>query len=92
MKTFKANSKVVDQAWYSPETRILSVRLVDRNIAHFKKHGTVRKDLRPKKYLYVGVPQYIYNRFAKAKSKGRFFSANIRDKYLYQKDAFTLGN
>ena len=91
MNTFKAQrSKVVDQVWYNPETRILSVRLVDQNKEWYKKHGTVRKDLQPKKYLYVGVPQPVFSRFSKAKSKGRFFAVNIRDKYLYQKDAFSL--
>lgn len=39
-------------------------------------------------YLYVGVPQPVFTKFAKAKSKGRFFTANIRDIYPSQKDVF----
>ena len=32
-------------------------------------------------YQYIGVPQQLYERFMASPSKGRFFSAHIRDKF-----------
>lgn len=36
-------------------------------------------------YQYDGVPKSVYDRFMSSPSKGRFFSAHIRDKYLTRK-------
>ncbi len=32
-------------------------------------------------YVYAKVPEFTFHRFARAGSKGRFFNAEIRDKY-----------
>jgi hypothetical protein len=83
MKQFKASrSKVIDYVWYNPETKILSVKFVDKN----KSIGN--KDRRPKEYLYVEVTNSVFNKFKKAKSKGRFFTTHIRDNYLSQHNVF----
>ena len=37
-----------------------------------------------KRYDYEGVPQDIVSRFRSAFSKGRFFNADIRDRYRYR--------
>lgn len=39
-------------------------------------------------HLYVGVPTKIFISFKKAKSKGRYFTHNIRDVYTSQKNIF----
>jgi hypothetical protein len=36
-------------------------------------------------YAYVGVPGEVHRSFAGADSKGRFFVAEIRDRYPYNK-------
>jgi hypothetical protein len=52
---------------YDAKTRQLEVEF---------KHGT-------KLYTYEGVSEDIYAEFLNAKSPGRFFAANIKDKYSY---------
>jgi hypothetical protein len=37
-----------------------------------------------RRYLYEGVPEEVARRFRSAISKGRFFNANIRDRYPYR--------
>ena len=37
-----------------------------------------------RRYLYAGVPEEVVRRFRSATSKGRFFNANIRDRYAYR--------
>lgn len=36
-------------------------------------------------YVYVGVPGEVHRSFVDADSKGRFFAAEIRDQYPYNK-------
>ncbi|MCR5873936.1 KTSC domain-containing protein [Phenylobacterium sp. J426] len=36
-------------------------------------------------YVYVGVPGEVHRSFLEADSKGRFFQAEIRDNYPYNK-------
>ena len=36
-------------------------------------------------YVYVGVPGEVHRSFVDADSKGRFFVAEIRDRYPYNK-------
>ena len=36
-------------------------------------------------YRYFDVPKEIYEALLKAESKGRFYVAEIRDKYMYEK-------
>jgi hypothetical protein len=36
------------------------------------------------RYRYAGVPIAVYRAFIDAESKGRFFAAEIRDRYLYR--------
>lgn len=36
-------------------------------------------------YAYFGVSPQTYGKFAAANSKGRFFNANIRDKYAFRR-------
>lgn len=36
-------------------------------------------------YVYVGVPGEVHRSFVDAESKGRFFAAQIRDQYPYNK-------
>lgn len=36
-------------------------------------------------YVYVGVPDEVHSLFLGAESKGRFFQAEIRDRYPYNK-------
>jgi len=37
------------------------------------------------RYVYVGVPGEVHRSFVDADSKGRFFQAEIRDRYPYNK-------
>ena len=37
------------------------------------------------RYLYVGVPGEVCRSFLDASSKGRFFAAEIRDRYPFNK-------
>jgi hypothetical protein len=37
------------------------------------------------RYLYVGVPGEVCRSFLEADSKGRFFQAEIRDQYPYNR-------
>jgi lysyl-tRNA synthetase class 2 len=37
------------------------------------------------RYVYVGVPGEVHRSFLDAESKGRFFHAEIRDQYPYNK-------
>ena len=36
-------------------------------------------------YVYVGVPGEVHRSFVEADSKGRFFQAEIRDQYPYNR-------
>ena len=35
-------------------------------------------------YQYFNVPEDVYEEMLKAESKGKYFNANIRGKYIYQ--------
>ncbi|ACG76461.1 conserved hypothetical protein [Phenylobacterium zucineum HLK1] len=37
------------------------------------------------RYVYVGVPGEVHRSFLDAPSKGRFFQAEIRDRYPYNR-------
>lgn len=37
------------------------------------------------RYVYVGVPGEVHRSFCEAESKGRFFQAEIRDRYPYNR-------
>lgn len=37
------------------------------------------------RYIYVGVPGEVHRSFVEADSKGRFFQAEIRDRYPYNR-------
>jgi hypothetical protein len=37
------------------------------------------------RYVYVGVPGEVHRSFCAAESKGRFFQAEIRDRYPYNR-------
>jgi len=37
------------------------------------------------RYVYVGVPGEVHRSFVEAESKGRFFHAEIRDQYPYNR-------
>jgi hypothetical protein len=37
------------------------------------------------RYVYVGVPGEVHRSFLEADSKGRFFQAEIRDNYPYNR-------
>jgi lysyl-tRNA synthetase class 2 len=37
------------------------------------------------RYVYVGVPGEVHRSFVAADSKGRFFQAEIRDQYPYNR-------
>jgi KTSC domain len=37
------------------------------------------------RYVYVGVPGEVHRSFIEADSKGRFFRAQIRDRYPYNR-------
>ncbi|KKN56970.1 hypothetical protein LCGC14_0566920 [marine sediment metagenome] len=37
------------------------------------------------KYIFFQVPDSVHNNFIKASSKGRFFNANIKNKYSFSK-------
>ena len=37
------------------------------------------------RYVYVGVPDEVHRSFVDADSKGRFFQAEIRDRYPYNR-------
>ena len=36
-------------------------------------------------YVYVGVPGEVHRSFVEAESKGRFFQAEIRDRYPFNR-------
>ena len=38
------------------------------------------------RYCYVGVPGEVHRSFCDAPSKGRFFQAEIRDRYPFNRD------
>lgn len=42
----------------------------------------MRRGGREIEYTCVDVPRYVYEGFKAAKSRGRFFSLNIKGKYL----------
>lgn len=35
-------------------------------------------------YVYAKIPEFLFHRFSRAESKGRFFNAEIRDKYRFR--------
>ena len=37
------------------------------------------------RYVYVGVPGEVHRSFVEAESKGRFFQAEIRDQYPFNR-------
>jgi lysyl-tRNA synthetase class 2 len=37
------------------------------------------------RYVYVGVPGEVHRSFLEAESRGRFFQAEIRDRYPYNR-------
>ena len=37
------------------------------------------------KYRYYGVPQNIFDELINAESKGKYFGANIRNRYKFEK-------
>ena len=37
------------------------------------------------RYIYVGVPGEVHRSFVESDSKGRFFQAEIRDRYPYNR-------
>ncbi len=37
-----------------------------------------------RKYIYENVPPHVHAAFQSAPSKGRFFNAEIRDRYAYR--------
>jgi len=37
------------------------------------------------RYVYVGVPGEVHRSFCESESKGRFFQAEIRDRYPYNR-------
>lgn len=45
---------------------------------HVTFHGTGT-------YTYLGVPRSVYAAFLRAPSKGRFFNARIRDRYVSER-------
>lgn len=42
-------------------------------------------------YIYKGVPEKMYEKFLKAKSKGKFFFKNIKGKFEFEKIEKTKG-
>lgn len=36
-------------------------------------------------YVYVNVPENVFNDFLNAESKGRYFLNNIKERYVYTK-------
>jgi hypothetical protein len=61
-------STSIARTQYDPQTRTLSVWFVASG----------------KRYDYEGVPQETYAAFMKARSKGRFFNAFIRNRFRYR--------
>lgn len=57
-----------------------------RDIAYDPSHEALRITfVDGDAYLYVGVPGQVHRSFVDAPSKGRFFAAEIRDRYPYNK-------
>jgi lysyl-tRNA synthetase class 2 len=63
------DSKMLASVTYDQDCQILYLR--------FRKTGDV--------YRYFGVPAEEYRAFLDAESRGRFFLANIRDCYRYER-------
>jgi hypothetical protein len=49
------------------------------------RHRLVVRFVDGDEYAYVGVPGEVHRSFVEADSKGRFFVAEIRDRYPYNK-------
>lgn len=39
-------------------------------------------------YTYKGIPIRVWTSFLKAESKGQYFANNIKDNYIYSRQAF----
>jgi hypothetical protein len=61
-------STAISHVGYDPTTRRLFVTFLGSG----------------KTYVYVDVPQSEYAEFRAAASKGRYFNARIRERYLYE--------
>lgn len=59
-----------------------AIQAIDYDEAHAKLFVRFTSGER---YLYVGVPGEICRSFLDADSKGRFFQAEIRDQYPYNR-------
>lgn len=89
MNSFESpKSTIVRKVWYNPDTEVLSVLLADKNIGR----KTVNKKLRPKGYIFVDVPKRVFVNFSRARSKGHYFTKNIRDSFRFQLDVFCSSN
>ena len=61
-------SRFITDVAYSPATHRFEVRIEDRE-------GNTRE------YLFLDVPQEVYDNFMASESKGKFFNEAIKNKY-----------
>ena len=59
-----------------------SIREIDYDAARAK---LMVRFVSGERYVYVGVPGEVHRSFCEAESKGRFFRAEIRDRYPYNR-------
>lgn len=62
-------STLIQQVGYDAATQTLTVKFVT--------DGSV--------YVYIGVPQAVYDQLMAAESKGNFFAKNIKNVYQFEK-------
>ena len=66
--------------------------VVDSSALHAVRYNANRHELAVvftsgRRYTYLGVPEAIYEALMRAPSKGRFFNAEIRDRYAFRERA-----
>jgi lysyl-tRNA synthetase class 2 len=57
-----------------------AIREIDYDTRRRRLHVTF---VSQERYAYFGVPGEVHRAFLEAESKGRFFQAQIRDRYRY---------
>ena len=81
MKRTRVKSSNIASVGYSDRTETLEVAFLAEGD---KQRAEVRKE-EGAIYRYMGVPPQVHDALMKAESKGKYFHANIRDRYPFDK-------
>jgi len=63
-------SSNVEQVGYDEPNQELHVKFLNNNIV----------------YIYIGVPEYVFDEFLAADSKGRYLHQNIKSRFDFRKE------